>query len=309
VGALTDRQEADIRAAYAKLSARIGDDPIRTRNALAAVLPAIGDTYGSAASALAADVYDDSRDAAGVVDKRGKRFRAKAAPLADQGRYDALAGWAVGPLFGGDPNPDAVVSKVVGGMQRTTADAFRETIIDNTKRDPNAIGWRRIGHGNTCEFCRMLINRGAVYLSEESAGFLAHDLCNCTPAAAFQGEDIGPLPLDQAITDETPSAIEVAAAPVWDKDRVRQLLNSELDTELSEAFNRNDAATIDLLSDEMEKREKWSNDWGKQYAEYDELVELPGRGRIPGNHFAHPYDRRPAHCIPLRQPRTIALVG
>jgi hypothetical protein len=135
----------------------------------------------------------------------------------------------VGPLFGGDPNPDAVVSKVVGGMQRTTADAFRETIIDNTRRDPNAIGWRRIGHGNTCEFCRMLINRGAVYLTEDSANFAAHDLCKCTVAAAFKGEDIGPLTPEEMETvgDDTPSAVEAEFMRLQGESRPQYVKSEE----------------------------------------------------------------------------------
>jgi hypothetical protein len=225
--ALTDRQDADVRRAWSRIRQAVGLDPIRARNALAQVLPAIGDTYGSAASALAADIYDGDREAAGVKDRRGRRFRATAAPLADQGRYDALAGWAVGPLFGSDPDPEAVASKIAGGMQRTTADAFRETITVNAKADPSAIGWRRIGHGATCDFCRMLINRGAVY-TEETAKFRAHDNCKCTAAAAFKGEDIGPLdPAAMGTEADELSPIESEFLRVQGEDRPQYVKSEE----------------------------------------------------------------------------------
>jgi hypothetical protein len=247
--ALTDRQDADVRRAWARIRQAVGLDPIRARNALAQVLPAIGDTYGSAASALAADIYDGGREAAGVRDRRGRRFRATAAPLADQGRYDALAGWAVGPLFGSDPDPDAVASKLAGGMQRTTADAYRETITENTKRDPNAIGWRRIGHGNTCEFCRMLINRGAVY-TEETAKFRAHDNCKCTAAAAFKGEDIGPLdPAAMGLEADELSPIEAEFLRVQGEDRPQYVKTMEFMAESDYEHSRSGLYTKFLAED------------------------------------------------------------
>jgi hypothetical protein len=50
--------------------------------------------------------------------------------------------------------------------------------------DPKARGWMRVGSGR-CDFCRMLIGRGAVY-TESTVDFHAHDHCGCgaTPAWA-----------------------------------------------------------------------------------------------------------------------------
>ncbi len=50
--------------------------------------------------------------------------------------------------------------------------------------DPEAAGWQRVGDGDSCGFCLMLISRGAVYTSE-SVKFGAHDWCNCQAGPSF----------------------------------------------------------------------------------------------------------------------------
>src|SRR5688500_10314860 len=68
--------------------------------ALREALPRFVEIYGAAAATLAADWYDDLREAAEV---KG-RFRAIPAELPDRGRTDALAGWAAGPMFSAEPD-------------------------------------------------------------------------------------------------------------------------------------------------------------------------------------------------------------
>lgn len=60
-----------------------------------------------------------------------------------------------------------------------------------------ALGYMRVSDGDPCYFCAMLVSRGAVYSSEETAGrtannrfqgpglFKFHDLCGCTCAPIF----------------------------------------------------------------------------------------------------------------------------
>ncbi len=66
----------------------------------------------------------------------------------------------------------------------------RQTIVDAVHVDPEANGWERIISGNACSFCSMLAGRGAVYKSQKSADFRAHDHCNCTAAPLFQGQEL-----------------------------------------------------------------------------------------------------------------------
>jgi hypothetical protein len=147
--------------------------------ALNDVLPALIDTYGLAASALAAEWYDELRHKVGV---KGS-FTAITADIKDTGTH-ALVGWA------GSTATDlsSMQELVLGGMQRRIANFSRQTVMDSSVADPQARGWQRVGVGE-CKngFCDMLIARGAVY-SEATADFAAHDHCKCSAIPAFGGE-------------------------------------------------------------------------------------------------------------------------
>lgn len=61
----------------------------------------------------------------------------------------------------------------------------RDTISATTEADKYAIGYRRVGSGKTCDFCQMLIGRGAVY-SGPTSGFHAHDGCSCSAEPVYE---------------------------------------------------------------------------------------------------------------------------
>lgn len=180
------------------------------RDLLAEILPQLVNVYGQAATALAADWYDDARAEAKV----SGRFRAVAAELPGEGRTEALAGWAVDPLFQENPDFDSAVNKAQGGLQRIIANAGRYTISASSIADPGAVGWQRTGEGD-CAFCEMLIARGAVY-TEASADFASHDHCNCAAEPAWDGQ---PRP----VKPYTPSARDITPA---DRERVREYLRT-----------------------------------------------------------------------------------
>lgn len=175
---LVDEHRRDLAYLISLMSANLfdlwiwGDDFQAARDGLTDVLPELVDTYGSAASALGADWYEESRDAAGVTG----RFAAVVAPLPDRGRTDALAGW--GTAFADRYDLAAAQQKVAGGLQRIVANADRQTVMESATADPEAKGWKRVGGGD-CGFCQMLISRGAVY-SEATAQFKSHDNCKCS---------------------------------------------------------------------------------------------------------------------------------
>lgn len=155
------------------------DNALRVKEALADTLPQLVELYGSAATALAADWYDDLRERAEV---RG-RFQVIVADLPDTGRTEALAGYAVSPLFGANPDKAIALSKASGGLQRIIFNADRYTIMRSSIQDPRARGWQRQGGGD-CDFCQMLIGRGAVY-SVATVDFDSHDRCKCVGVPAF----------------------------------------------------------------------------------------------------------------------------
>lgn len=180
---LTTIATRDLRALWARLD---GLSAAQTRDALMDMLPAIGDGYGAGAAALAADWFDDLREEA----EMSGRFLAEPSEDVDAERWGALARWGTSPIFADErdaPSGEsraAALALVAGGLQRTVADRHRLTIVDNSIRDPQAAGWRRVGVGGSCGFCRLLIDRGGVY-TEASVTFRSHDHCNCAASPVW----------------------------------------------------------------------------------------------------------------------------
>lgn len=155
-------------------------DPRDAKRLLEQILPDLVHQYGSAAGTVAADYYDDMRNEA----KAPGRF----SPVLhepDTDSTDGLVRWALGEATSGQ----AFQELVLGGVQRRIANASRGTIMYSALGDPRARGWMRIGAG-ACDFCAMLIARGAVYRTEQSVQFAAHDHCHCGYAPAFNDAQI-----------------------------------------------------------------------------------------------------------------------
>lgn len=142
--------------------------------ALFDVLPPLVATYGAAAATVAADWYDLRREQADVP----KRFSAIPADIADPGT-NALVGWASATAT----DLTSFQTLIDGGLQRRILTFSRQTVMGSSVADPSAVGWRRVGLGE-CDFCAMLLGRGAVY-SESSADFPAHDHCRCGAEPEF----------------------------------------------------------------------------------------------------------------------------
>ncbi|HEY9353178.1 MAG TPA: hypothetical protein VIP28_08010 [Nocardioides sp.] len=162
------------------------DDLAGMQRSLSEALPELVATYGTAAASLAADWYDELRDAAGPS---GRTFRAVPAELPDIGRTDALAGWATSTTDRG-----LVLSRLSGGLQRIVANADRGTVEGSVRSDPADARWARHASANACAFCALLATRGAVYHSEKSAGLGAkyHDHCHCVAVPVWGAEEYEP---------------------------------------------------------------------------------------------------------------------
>lgn len=176
---LTAITQDELRTVLEELR-RMGLSADQARDALLDLLPGLAGEYHMAASALAADWFDDVREAAEV---RGV-FVAEPVPPPESARWEALVRWGVDPLYAAEPDWVTTFTKLVGGLQRGVADGHRLTVVENSRRDPQAAGWRRVGVGDNCGFCRMLIDRGAVY-TDDTATFRSHDHCNCAASPAY----------------------------------------------------------------------------------------------------------------------------
>lgn len=176
-------------------------DPGTTQRELLSFLPDLVQTYGEIGAADAADYYEELRDSSPDV------RRLYTATLPDDvvpiEQTQASTRWALGDLW--TPQDDlalaaeVTLSKLSGVASRLALIPARDTVRANTVTDPESIGWRRVGQGETCKFCRMLIGRGNVYAAD-TARFAAHDHCDCIAEPAWgQGE---PVTVDQYIASK-----------------------------------------------------------------------------------------------------------
>lgn len=106
--------------------------------------------------------------------------------------------------------------KFSGIVRRQVMSGGRMMIDETTRRDKNAVGWRRVTDGNPCTFCAMLASRGPVYASKERANSIAgsglqyHGHCGCA-AEIIYGE-WQPSEREQLYIDEYEKAAKQANA-------------------------------------------------------------------------------------------------
>lgn len=183
-GDLAELAFADLRAFWNSLD---HSDALAVRRAVEAFLPDLVQTYGEIGASLAADFYEEIRDGAPEV----KRVYTPTMPdnVVPIRQAQASGRWAIGSLFGADPDPVAALTNLSGVTRRLVLKPARDTVRMNVSLDPDAVGWRRVGDGDSCGFCRMLIGRGEVY-SAETARFGAHDDCGCLAEPAWGGEPV-----------------------------------------------------------------------------------------------------------------------
>lgn len=169
---LANRDLAELFSAYA------GADPRELRDAVLEFYPDFVRVYGDQGAALAADFYDEARSAA----RASGSYRAGVAPAVSEAQAVGSARWAIGPAFADDW--DLALQQLVGASSRLIQQGARDTIRWNVDRDPYAVGWRRETRADSCQFCRMLADRGGVY-TKETAYFASHDRCQCVVAPSW----------------------------------------------------------------------------------------------------------------------------
>lgn len=170
---LRARIEGQMTGLFYELVAQ-GADPRQIRDAVAELAKTLVAEYGSAAATFAADWYADVRLAAGITD----RYVVTEFTQDFTESIDRTVRRAAGDLFGPAPDVAAFVETVALKASQYAMDGARNTIVQNTYRDPRAGGWQRVPYGPTCDFCLMLVSRGAVY-KKSTAFFRAHPHCDC----------------------------------------------------------------------------------------------------------------------------------
>lgn len=171
------------------LASRVRGTAEVRRAALLEGVPEVIGYYSLGSAALAADFYEEQRELAGV-----RSLYVVDAVVPDRTvKIRRGVAWASDPFFDGDLDGVAAVgvvtSRLAEVVQLETARPFRDTITTNRRKDPAAVGWRRITRGG-CKFCRMLADKGAIY-KHDTALFAAHPSCHCTAQPVFTTNDTG----------------------------------------------------------------------------------------------------------------------
>lgn len=175
----------DLRAYWANLDLSNID---KVRPVLEKAVPLLVIRYGEMAATVAADFYDELRSHS----VQPRRYAAVMADPPEVARIQASTRWALGSLLGAAPDPDAALGALETVADRMALRQGRGTIGRNVHRDPADARWARVPVGGTCDWCLMLASRGAVYMSEKSAGGASewHGKCDCTPTPIWRGDDL-----------------------------------------------------------------------------------------------------------------------
>jgi len=138
-------------------------------------MPTLIAQYGDIAATVAADWYDEMREAEGV----SGRFRAPLADLVPDEVVNGRLGFATrasGPLFAGD---FATLTSFLAIIANEYAlQPGRDTVMQAAHKENAA--YARIPEPGACKFCLMLASRGFVY-SKSTAGDSKkfHGKCRC----------------------------------------------------------------------------------------------------------------------------------
>lgn len=142
-----------------------------------AAFPEIASGYAGMAADLAADWYTEADPSLSYVPTT-------AAPP-DASMLTQSTQWALGA------DGDEALNRMSGTMQRAVFNGARDTTLGNVKQEKGA-KWARYASANACEFCRLMAIRGAVFLSQKSGSFKAHDKCHCVAVEVRPGANYEP---------------------------------------------------------------------------------------------------------------------
>ncbi|KYK14278.1 MULTISPECIES: hypothetical protein [Streptomyces] len=174
-------------------------EPLRLRETVPDWMSAVRslvDQYGAASSTLAANYYEEQREAAGIR----SRFSVAPAEAPPEEQVEAALRWATKDVWAGGAL-EAAQSKAEGATQKLVLDQGRATLRQAVRRDREAIAYARAAALGACSFCKLMASRGAVYKTAGTAGREAderfsgdasvvkyHDNCHCTIIPVFRGQ-------------------------------------------------------------------------------------------------------------------------
>lgn len=172
----------DVRTVWASVALTT---PAEVTDALLDAIPPVINGWGDVAATVAADWYDETRDTSGAEG----RYRARLTQPLPDAQIEATIRWAVTPIWTA-LDWDRALRDLTYGSERLAQLPGSQTIVDNAFADPAARRYVRVPRITACPWCLMLAGRGAVYRSQQTADFAAHDNCGCVASPAWSDDDI-----------------------------------------------------------------------------------------------------------------------
>lgn len=144
-------------------------------------MQAVARRYGMAHGALSLNFYRKERQVAGIT--TAVRLPAPSPPTI--GKLDTGLDWATKGLWSKTPDVESSLTDVTGVTERAVMNVGRDAVLNSVQADKKALGWARVTKATPCSFCALLSTRGAVYKSEQTADFQAHNNCQCFAVPVF----------------------------------------------------------------------------------------------------------------------------
>lgn len=171
-------------------------NPAAARDALLDFVPALVNEFGSQASLIAAEWYDELRAEQALP----TAFRASLGDVIEAQYVQERVRFGAGSLWAEDQ--DQFLAFLKDAATGYVTQAFADTIVANGDRDPSSKGWARKPEPDACNFCLLLASRGGTYSTGRAA----------TRVVGRGGRARG----NQELGDKFHGSCRCVAVPVWE---------------------------------------------------------------------------------------------
>lgn len=181
-------QLAVVTAAAATDLSDIASTASRPADAIVSALSLVVPSYYDAAGALAVEWYDERRDESSPATSFTPTITGNPATEWIEREAERFAKSLEADL---EAEMQRMTDELLRLAEKEVARGFRDTILENSRDDVDAIGWSRVARPGACKLCVMAADNGAVY-SQVTAFFAAHTDCHCAARPEFKGGEHGP---------------------------------------------------------------------------------------------------------------------
>lgn len=167
----------------------------------------------------------------------------------------------------------------IGMFHEAVLTGGRLTLQQWAAKDSRAIGWRRVSDGHPCAFCAMLVGRGPVYTSEQTAlrrqsdGEKFHPHCGCTVEVVYG--DWKPSDKESRWIDDYYAAAEsLPEGTARTSDRILPIMRRTGDYRDSRSYRSTPEHRARIRAERAERRKEILR---KREADLAVVLEHPGK--------------------------------